>query len=129
MDTRTRQHLIDQGHISHDGLTHRPTHRHCQSGCGLLLLAAINDTGQNTWLDPWPITPASELHALLTGRSTYTVCERELVPRDAWRISHINADQEKTYATHQCGTPPFPANPKWPPATKNTTDHSQPPPF
>jgi hypothetical protein len=128
MDTYLKRHLIGEGHLSETGLTHRPRLRHCQRGCGLVLLAAINDYGLDTWLDPYPVTIAAELAALLDGRATYTQCENELVLRDAWRISRRNADREPAWVEHRCGSPPFEINYRHV-KTKTRTDYSQPPPF
>jgi hypothetical protein len=128
MDTHVKRHLINEGHLSETGLTRHPRYRHCQRGCGLLLLAAINDFGQDAWLDPYPVTVAAELQALMAGRTSYTVIERELVSRDAWRIRGRNADREPAWVEHRCGIPPFEINYRH---VKKAIrpDYSQPPPF
>lgn len=128
MDTYLRAHLIAEGHITETGLTRTPRFRHCQRGCGLLLLGAINDFGTDTWLDPYPVTVPAELAALMAGRRTYAVIERELVQRDAWRISHRDADREPAWVEHRCGSPPFPINYRHVKKARKA-DYSGPPPF
>ena len=128
MDTNTKAHLIDAGIITAGGLTHTPRYRRCPQACGLVLLGAINDYGIDTWLDPYPVTVAAELAALMAGRRTYACVERELILRDAWRISHRNADVEPAWVEHHCGSPPFEINYRHVKKTSRA-DYSGPPPF
>jgi len=127
LDQHVRNHLIDTGVITARGLTRTTTHRHCPRGCGLVLLAC-QDSGIEIWCDPLPITPAGELTALLTGRPTYTLLLGQLAYRHFDRITFRDANTDRVYAAHQCGTPQPDVNYRHI-KTMQRPDHSAAPPF
>lgn len=105
-----QNHLRAEGLMSDTGLTRKPRHRHCKQGCGLILLAGMDDLGRDTWCWPHPTTVPGELAALMGGERTLTICDGELVCRDVRRIGWKDADREATYVTHTCGATPPPVN-------------------
>lgn len=98
---------------------------HCT--CGLYVLAGLADYGNPVFVDYHPTTTAGEAFALLTGRDTYAIDNGQLYQRLSHHIGGRPADQEKTYATHVCGSPQLPANPRF--AARQPVDYTQPPPF
>ena len=99
--------LIDKGVLSEAGLTRNAGIRTCGT-CRQHCLAGIAITGLDTWLDPNPLLPAGELHALLDHRATFSLyAGKQLVPRDRHWISNYPAGhpQRPTFATHTCGEP------------------------
>lgn len=108
-------------------LTNRARHRRCRT-CGLYTLAGLDDiAGIPTYVDPIPTTTAGEAFALLVGRPTYSLDHGELYQRSHWNITGRPADTHPVYATHQCNSPPLPANPRYLP--KPRPNHDTDPPF
>ena len=102
-----RSMLIDKGVLSEAGLTRNAGIRTCRT-CRHHCLAGIAITGLDTWLDPQPLHPAGELHALLDCRRTFSLyAGKQLVPRDRHWIKSYPAGHAKrpTFATHTCGQP------------------------
>ena len=93
--------------------------------CGAQVIRALDDVvaAFTAVADPWPLTRADEVTALLTERDTYalTLTPRlTLRRRDRWQISGRPADTLHVVAEHACGqplgTPPTPTDPT--PATE-----------
>ncbi len=125
MDAWLRRKLIDDGTMTEDGVTKRARQRH--HVCGMLVLAGIDDLSIEAIADPWPVTVADELAALLAGRCTWTLIGEEMVYRAAHRIRYRNADEEPAYVEHICGVRAYPQNPRHKkPRTRARSDN---PPF
>lgn len=123
-----RQHLIDTGRWSTDGITTAAQLR--THTCGLIVLTGLDATlaAIPTTVDPAPLTTAGEMAALLQGRHTYdfwTTTSELHGPRRAWDITRApatNTGRTRVLATHICGSTPLPSHPTPAPATEETTD-------
>lgn len=91
--------------------------------CGTDTLAALDDLGLPTHVDPAPITNLAEVVASLTDRATYGLDHGELYHRDHWHIRGRPADVATVHAAHVCGQP-LPSKPT--PATAGAAP-TQPP--
>jgi len=127
-----RQHLIDTGRWSTDGITRRARLRTHDCGATVLHgLDADNAAGTAT-VDPTPLDPTGEMLALLGNRPTYDYRPQtqELDgPRTALRITWAPANTRPgihTLPAHICNTPPLPHLDIPAPPTKEATDA---PPF
>jgi len=99
--------LVEKGVLSEAGLTRNAGIRTCRT-CRQHCLAGIAITGLDTWLDPNPLLPPGELHALLDYRQTFNLyAGKQLIPRDRHLIRAYPAGnpQRPTFATHTCGEP------------------------
>lgn len=106
-------HLIQTGMLTTDRITHHAKPRHCPT-CHAVTLTGLDDLlPSRTSVDPTPVTAAGEAFAQLTGRPTYSLDRGELYHRTAGRITHRTADNTPVYATHQCGAPTLPTNPRF----------------
>lgn len=106
------EHLIDDGTITENRVGHTARIVRCPSRCGLLVLAAIDDLGFESFCHPAPTTVAGELAAVLAGLRMHTVIAGQLVARGAHRMLAKNADEEPAFPQHQCGKAmAFPMNP------------------
>lgn len=119
-----RDQLVRDGHMTEGHVTRKVRPRRCKA-CRAACLAAIDDTGFESWVDPAPLTTQGELFALLAGRATFMTFGEELCFRDAGRISHRNADTIAVYAEHSCGSRMLPS--KSPPTRNVATDPNNPP--
>lgn len=124
-----RRALIANGVISDTGLTRNARYRRCRRGCGLILLAAIDDLGIDAWAWPNPTTTGGELTALLSGLTTWANPDARLLHRTSSKITHRPAHTERVYVQHRCTDPQPETNSATVIAKRNTADYSQPPPF
>ena len=124
---RIQTHLVRQGVMSERRVTRKAHIRHC-ANCGLCVIAAIDDLGGETFVDPQALTVADEFGALMNGVRTFTLIGDELVHRSAHRIAHASADVEPAHPVHACGRRWAPS-PSWrvEPMTSLPTDDE--PPF
>lgn len=98
------QHLINQGHLTDQGLTRQARQRPCPR-CRNPAIAGININGKDTWLDPQPIDAPTELRLLLDGQTTYSIhAQRDIVPRDKhWiRAYPPGHPHRPTHQQHHC---------------------------
>lgn len=102
---RVKDHLIADGAMSEQGVTHTPKPRHCRH-CGRAVIAAITDLGFEVAVEPTPTTPAGELGELMAGGQTYAIVYGQMVWRNSHRIQYRDANNETTHAMHQCGKAP-----------------------
>ena len=115
--------LIADGHMTEHHVTRKLRPRRCKA-CRAACLAAIDDTGIETWVDPHPVTVDGELFALMAGRVTFMAFGEELCHRDAGRITHRDANAISVYAEHSCGAPMLPHKTR---TTKTVSDTNEPP--
>jgi hypothetical protein len=115
--------VIDTGRVT---ATAKP--RTCPS-CHAPTLAGTDEYGNRADVERQPTTTTGEAVAILTGRRTYTIAEGELVDRDAWRISHRDADTEAAYVEHTCHSPPYPVSDRHTKHRRVTSAPDSPPPF
>jgi hypothetical protein len=94
-----------------DGLRngmHMGKHRHLKHGCGQPVLAALDHwaCAMTVICDPWPLSPAGEVHALRDGRQTYQIRQWGVRYRNAYRIAGNPPRPGVTVlAEHRCGHP------------------------
>lgn len=125
---RVKRTLIAKGLMDHQGVTATPKARHCRR-CGAAVIAAIDDDGLTTAVDPHPTTVAGELAALLAGIRTYThIPGYRLLHRRAGRIRMNDPDEYDVLIGHRCRNPPPPINPNRERPRKEYDDDA-PPPF
>lgn len=110
LNAKATAHLIANGHMDEQAVTHTPKARHCRH-CGLAVTAAITDAGFTAACWPTPTTPLGELQALTAGLRTYTALPNDLLHRDDFRIRGRNANQARVLVQHRCGDTPPPPNP------------------
>lgn len=115
--------LIHDGVLTHDKVTRKPQQRTCPT-CRVRVLVAIEHLATTTvTVDATPTTTKGELDALLTGRSTFAVFDRESIERRFdFDITDIDADKAgNIHPEHQCNAPPLPVHPGYsPPRTPGT---------
>lgn len=104
-------------------LTPTPKPRRCPD-CGTRTLAALNDLGLPTYVDPAPITNLGEVIASVADRPTYGLDHGQLYRRDHWHIRGRPAETTTVHAEHVCGQS-LPAKPQAPASSPHPTD----PPF
>jgi hypothetical protein len=109
-----RQHLIDTGVWSADGITRKAKLR--THTCGLLVLTGLDAdlAAFPATVDPTPLTTTGEMLALLGNRDTYDYrpTTHELDgPRNALRITWAPANTRPgihVLPAHACNQPPLP---------------------
>ena len=109
---RVRDHLVNDGAMTEQGVTRTPNPRHCRD-CGRAVIAAIDANGFETAVEPTPTTPAGELGVLLAGGRTYALIHGGMHYRNARRIEYHDANSENVHAMHQCGKPPPETHPEF----------------
>lgn len=125
-----RQHLIDTGIWSADGVTRKAKLR--THTCGLLVLIGLDAdlAAFPATVDPTPLTTTGEMLALLGNRDTYDYrpVTRELDgPRRANRITYAPATDTgsvRVLPTHVCDAPPLPHYDLPAATTKELTDEA-----
>lgn len=120
--------LVADGTMTGDFITRTLRPRHCRA-CAAPVLAAIDDLGLTTHIDPAPLTPEGELLALLAGRPTFATFGADLCHRWAGEITHRPASTRAVYAAHQCGAAPLPVNREFVKANTRTNYATDPIPF
>ena len=118
--------LIRDGTMTADHVTVHAKPRRCHD-CGLFILVGLDDLRWRVEVDIRPTTSAGECFALLTGRASYALDGDELYERTASRLTYRRADDHPVYVSHECNSPPIPANEKFLPKEDQPTDG--PPPF
>ena len=96
--------LVNDGTMTADFITRKAKPRRCKK-CHAQTLAAIDDLGLESHLDPKPTTSGGELLALLAGRATFEVIGTQVVSRDSHRVTAHPADQRGVFAAHSCNSP------------------------
>lgn len=94
--------LVRDGLMDEARVTHTIKRRHC-AGCGLVVLAALDEIGRRAIVDPDRLTPLGELQALTAGATTWADCGGAIVRRSVWRITRCR--DERIHADHECGRP------------------------
>lgn len=128
MPTWVADQLITNGQMTRDRITHTAKPRTCQR-CWAKTLTGLTDLGILTNVDPTPINALGEAIATVTGRTTYGCFYGELTARDPHEITYRPTTTRPVYATHQCHTPPLPAETKFIQPTLTTPDADTHPPF
>lgn len=84
--------------------------------CGRPVMVGLDDDScaLTAVVDPYPLSPAGEVVALMQGRKTYTLAwaggRYEIDRRDEWRIEGNPPGSRPTVdvvVNHECGTQPF----------------------
>lgn len=124
-----RRQLEAAGRWNVDGVSRRMSAGHCRTCHAQVVRGLDADVAAITvTADPQPIDQLGEALALLSGRGTWSLLQRDghwsLSPRDQWRIA---AQKPATVlAEHRCGSPPLPAGSPLPAPPPHTADLEEP---
>lgn len=105
MNTWLRQLLTDKGVLTENGLSRKAKIR--RHKCGTACIAGLDAPllAFEAWCDLTPLSNHGEAQALIHGRRTYDLTQRELNRRDTHHIAHQPAHTTTVLTEHLCHQP------------------------
>lgn len=121
LDPYVFRHLVNQGVMTRDRVTRKPTPRACRD-CHTPVIAVLTDETPTTRLDLTPhfLTPLGELQAALAGAPTFEWSDGVIFTRYPERVRGRPANTARALVAHSCNGPIFDHGPDPTPPKQRT---------